>query len=81
VTPIVVAKPLLPDTGRPAPYLREIDATRIDANHGPLVRRLETTLGHLVPPDRDARLHASSTRPRSRHPSRAGKPFRRSIMA
>jgi len=43
-----VAKPLLPTAERLVPYLREIDASRIYTNHGPLSRRLEARLAEYA---------------------------------
>jgi dTDP-4-amino-4,6-dideoxygalactose transaminase/SAM-dependent methyltransferase len=48
---IPVLRPLLPDAGSLAPYLRRIDATRIYSNHGPLSQELERRLAqHLALP-------------------------------
>lgn len=44
MTLLPVAKPLLPTAERLVPYLREIDASRVYTNHGPLSRRLEALL-------------------------------------
>jgi dTDP-4-amino-4,6-dideoxygalactose transaminase len=44
VTQIPILRPLLPDLEQLAPYLRQIDASRIYSNHGPLVRRFEERL-------------------------------------
>lgn len=48
MTLLAVAKPLLPLADALVPYLREIDASRIYANHGPLSRRLEARLAAHV---------------------------------
>lgn len=45
---IPVARPLLPSADELVPYLREIDATRLYANRGPLVRRLEARLAQRL---------------------------------
>lgn len=43
--PVPLMRPLLPTTDVLLPYLREIDATRLYSNSGPLTRRLEERFG------------------------------------
>ena len=49
---LAVAKPKLPSADRVLPYLREIDAARVYANHGPLATRLEARLAESVRSER-----------------------------
>lgn len=43
--PVALMRPLLPTADALLPYLREIDATRLYSNSGPLARRLEERFG------------------------------------
>ncbi len=57
-----VARPLLPTADAILPYLREADAARTYANHGPLTRRLERRLAeHLGTPPGSVATVANAT--------------------